>query len=145
MIEGIPAADHIEPTTTPATITLGNIALPNITGHTIHAAYAGFRWTQAGSSSGSLNYLTDGTLEIDKAAAGWIAAITNLEYAVIYGISAAGARSGSGTGGEIFGNTDISARVAFNATHNFRITLATAVGDNLYIWGARPVLVVVVS
>jgi len=104
---------------------LGSIAVPNISGHTIQAAYAGMILSGY-ENSGSLNRLdTTQYLQVDTGSAGWLTALTM--HNARWGVAANGT-----FWSWLMGNVDVKAKVAFNATTDFQWALAKCDGASIY-------------
>jgi hypothetical protein len=124
--------DTITITSTATDKTLDNVVIPNITGLTILAAYAMISISNYNDDSGATNRLFNNQyIQVDLSAAGYINAIEldNEEFHCD--------ASTRNIAHHLFiGSIDISSRVDFNATINFKWANADALG-NLMIKGLR--------
>lgn len=121
---------------TPANKTLGNVVIPNITGVTMLHAFALLALGSIENrDAASINNL-DGNqiIEVDKAAAGYITALHLENVSLPLNKYVAASNEGKITTGlSRVGSYDISSRVDFNATTNFRWTAAKATGNDMVI------------
>lgn len=113
--------------TTAQNITIRSVDVPNLTGLTIKIAYAMLKISNIIDTSGTNNAMTPSQwIQVDKAAAGYINAI-DMESQCLKVLANA-----LGQSQVVFiGEEDISSRVAFNATTNFRWASAQSAQSNL--------------
>lgn len=126
--------------TTPGDKTLPNVTLPNISGLSIEVAYAMLfvgRVTCAGT-----NHLdSESYIQLDKAAAGYIDGILMSADS----IGTEGMAAPNLVYYKIVGHIDISSRVAFNATTNFKWLAASVNASSLSLYGVCTGVRVIVS
>ncbi len=104
-------------TTSASNTSMGSIALPNLTGLTIKAAYAVLLWKFVMDTSGVNNGNVAGmTLQVDTGSAGWLTGYTfgSAEIKIL-------ANRDFQALGIAQGTVDVKAKVAFNATTDFQI------------------------
>lgn len=130
---------NITVTTATANKTLGSVAIPNLTNRTVLEAYAGIIIQSIQESSGNMNQLVGNTfIQVDNVAAGGL----------INAISLPAATLGANTSAMnvytpvVYGNIDISAKVAFNDTVSFQWTDSDCDHDSLIFWGIQSVVII---
>ena len=120
-------------TTTPADKTLSNVVIPDLSGLSIQAAYAMISISSLVESAGTnaRNLLTT-YVQVDKAAAGYTNAIQILEDFITLPLNS---RVSKYT--QAIGSYDISARVANNATTNFKWANVDSTSTDFQAKGVR--------
>jgi len=108
---------------------LGDVVIPNISGYTIEAAYATMLFDGFHNSAGAVNGLeADEYIQADLSAAGYINAIKLIDSCF---------ESYNDTryrGGLFHGSYDISSRVDWNSTTNFKWASADVEQNNMYFF-----------
>lgn len=140
-IWGTPLTTGVAITNAAADKTLGDVVIPNLGTYTIVKAYAMFHVASLLETSAAQNWTnTDTFVQVDKAAAGYINAISMPDVCLC---SESSLRQI--VNAVFVGNLDISSRVANNATTNFKWLQAVATADGMTILGAKSGVRLIVS
>lgn len=103
------------------------------------AAYAGIKWNYSHVGAGNANLSGAQSIQVDKAAAGWIDAIADFEDLVLYHATNEYYKGSE----EVIGSIDIKTKVELGTATTFRYYQAKGVNATISLVGVQPVLVII--
>lgn len=140
-IWGAPSVAVITMTNSATDFTLSNVVIPDLGTYTIQKAYAMFHLGSVLDTSGASNWSnTDTFIQVDKAAAGYINALSMPDS-----LLRAGANLIEMVSLTVVGSLDISSRVTNNATTNFKWTALVGNATGISMAGIRTGIRLIVS
>lgn len=130
------ATDIVTVTETAVTLSINHVTIPDLTMPSIKHAYAGLLCFFRNSAAAETSLQGAQYIQVNKAAAGWISAISlpNGAFRLF---------TNDSSWGLIMGNVDVKARVAFNSLTNFQWLDSRVTNENLIV-NVVPVIEIIV-